>query len=326
MKLTCPIYGEWDEIEEVFEELICSSAFQRLKEIHQGGASYLVNEKWNVTRYDHSIGVMLLIRKLGGSIEEQIAGLLHDISHTAFSHVVDFVLDNTEENYHEHIYQKIIIESSIPDILSRHNYDYKKILFDNLSWTLLERPAPELCADRIDYTLRDLYHYGIITLEEIQSFLDNITVANGIIVVQNVATANWFVRVYFKEVIDFFLDPLNIYANELLTRILKLALDKQIISLEMMLGTDNDIMSLLRTSYDQNIQNILSMLHSNVTVIVDENSYDMCRSTKVRLIDPFILHGTELIPASQRSEEVCIINENARIKAQQGVCVRIISF
>ena len=37
---------------------------------------------------------MLLIKKLGGSVEEQIAGLLHDVSHTAFSHVIDYVFDN----------------------------------------------------------------------------------------------------------------------------------------------------------------------------------------------------------------------------------------
>lgn len=51
-----------------------------------------MNKEWNVTRFDHSVGVMLLVKKLGGSVEEQIAGLLHDVSHTAFSHVVDYVL------------------------------------------------------------------------------------------------------------------------------------------------------------------------------------------------------------------------------------------
>lgn len=94
------IYGVY-KIEQVLEDLINSKPVQRLRGGHQGGASYLVNPKWNVTRYEHSVGVMLLIRKLGGSLEEQIAGLLHDVSHTAFSHVVDFALDQKAENYHE---------------------------------------------------------------------------------------------------------------------------------------------------------------------------------------------------------------------------------
>ncbi len=147
------IYGDYN-VDHVLAELIMSKPVQKLKGIHQGGASYLVNEEWNVTRYEHSVGVMLLIKKLGGSIEEQIAGLLHDVSHTAFSHVIDFVLENKEEDYHEKIYQKVIIDSEIPCILKKHGYDYKDILFNESKWTLLEQPAPELCADRVDYTLR----------------------------------------------------------------------------------------------------------------------------------------------------------------------------
>lgn len=79
------LYGSV-EVEPVLRDLVNSRLLQRLKGIHQAGAAYLVWPKWNVTRFEHSIGVMLLIRRLGGSLEEQAAGLLHDVSHTAFSH------------------------------------------------------------------------------------------------------------------------------------------------------------------------------------------------------------------------------------------------
>jgi HD superfamily phosphohydrolase len=85
-------YGEY-EIEDVLIELLHTKPVQRLKKVHQAGAAYLVNNEWNTTRYEHSIGTMLLVKKLGGTVEEQIASLLHDISHTAFSHVVDFVFN-----------------------------------------------------------------------------------------------------------------------------------------------------------------------------------------------------------------------------------------
>ena len=65
------IYGEF-EIEDILEELINCKAVQRLKKIHQVGATYLVQKNLNVTRYEHSLGVMLLIKRLGGSLEEQI--------------------------------------------------------------------------------------------------------------------------------------------------------------------------------------------------------------------------------------------------------------
>ena len=163
------LYGEF-EVDPVVEELIVSKSVQRLKGIHQNGASYLINENWNVTRFDHSVGVMLLIKKLGGSVEEQIAGLLHDVSHTAFSHVIDYVFDNSNESYHEEIFSSVVKNSDIPAILAKYGYNYEDILLDDSKWTLLERSAPELCADRVDYTLRDMYTYGYISLEEAHSF------------------------------------------------------------------------------------------------------------------------------------------------------------
>ena len=48
MNIYDPIYGQFT-IDNVLVELIESEPMQRLKHIHQGGASYLVNPKWNVT-------------------------------------------------------------------------------------------------------------------------------------------------------------------------------------------------------------------------------------------------------------------------------------
>ncbi len=61
MMILDSIYGKFN-VEPIFEELINTKEVQRLKNIHQGGASYLVNPKWNVTRYEHSIGTMIFIR------------------------------------------------------------------------------------------------------------------------------------------------------------------------------------------------------------------------------------------------------------------------
>lgn len=172
------LYGEF-EVDQVVEELISSKSMQRLKGIHQAGASYLMNEKWNVTRFDHSVGVMLLVKKLGGSVEEQIASLLHDVSHTAFSHVIDYVFHNEDESYHEEIFSSVVKNSEIPAILAKYGYNYEDILLDDSKWTLLERSAPELCADRVDYTLRDMYTYGYVSLEEVHSFLEDVIAVDG---------------------------------------------------------------------------------------------------------------------------------------------------
>lgn len=80
---------------------------------------------------------MMLVNKLGGSLKEQVAALLHDVSHTTFSHVIDYVLGHKEENYHEMIYEQIVAKSSIPEILAKAGLDWKGILLDESQWTLL---------------------------------------------------------------------------------------------------------------------------------------------------------------------------------------------
>ncbi|KOS64443.1 HD domain-containing protein [Lysinibacillus agricola] len=317
------LYGEF-EIDDVLEELILSKPVQRLKGIHQGGASYLVNSQWNVTRYEHSVGVMLLIKQLGGSLEEQIAGLLHDVSHTAFSHVIDFVLENKAEDYHEEIFVNVIMNSEISLILKKYNLDYEHLLFNTATWKLLEQPAPDLCADRVDYTLRDMYTYGQASLEEIHKFLNDIIVHQGKMCLQSIERAEWFVKTYYQEVLDFFLDPLNIYAYHKLSQTLKLALDNKIITLADFLKEDHELIELMKSSNDRQVQSLLKQLHPYVKVRVNQSEFDIHQKNKTRLIDPLLYFENQLIRASELSEDVREMNVAAKEKFQKGVFVKIL--
>ncbi|HDR8064729.1 HD domain-containing protein [Bacillus thuringiensis] len=318
------LYGEF-EVDQVVEELISSKSMQRLKGIHQNGASYLMNEKWNVTRFDHSVGVMLLVKKLGGSVEEQIAGLLHDVSHTAFSHVIDYVFDNEDESYHEEIFSSVVKNSEIPAILVKHGYNYEDILLDDSKWTLLERSAPELCADRVDYTLRDMYTYGYISLEEVHSFLEDVIEVEGKMVLQSIEIVEWFTETYYKEVIDFFMEPMNIYGNDMLAKTIKVALHKRIIHADDFLLEDDELISKLQQCNDPEVEALLSKVHPNVKVKEDRNDYDLHQKNKVRLIDPPLLREDEVIPASVVSENIRQMSDIAYEKAVRGMYVKLIS-
>ncbi|PGK38134.1 HD domain-containing protein [Bacillus thuringiensis] len=318
------LYGEF-EVDVVLEELILSKPMQRLKGIHQAGASYLMNEKWNVTRFDHSVGVMLLVKKLGGSVEEQIAGLLHDVSHTAFSHVIDYVFDNEDESYHEEIFSSVVKNSEIPAILVKHGYNYEDILLDDSKWTLLERSAPELCADRVDYTLRDMYTYGYISLEEVHSFLEDVIEVEGKMVLQSIEIVEWFTETYYKEVIDFFMEPMNIYGNDMLAKTIKVALHKRIIHADDFLLEDDELISKLQQCNDPEVEALLSKVHPNVKVKEDRNDYDLHQKNKVRLIDPPLLREDKVIPASVVSENIRQMSDIAYEKAVRGMYVKLIS-
>ncbi|WEK21521.1 MAG: HD domain-containing protein [Candidatus Pedobacter colombiensis] len=218
IQLNDVLYGNV-ELPTIFADLLNTEALKRLGGVHQSGAIFLVNPDLSHSRLEHSIGVSLLIKILGGSELEQIAGLLHDISHTAFSHVGDYVFENGEENYHEQIYAEVLLNSEVPAILMKHGYHIDQIL--NGNFPILEQPLPHLCADRLDYTLRDALHGGLITRYSARQFLQHIKLQNGLIVVTDEGQADWINDTFKRLNDDLFNLPLYVYANQELAAIIR---------------------------------------------------------------------------------------------------------
>lgn len=155
------IYGEVKIKEPVLIELLNSPSVLRLKKISQFGIPDKYYHLKNFHRYEHSVGVMILLKKLGATLEEQIAGLLHDVSVLAFSHVADWVFGSGSkgiEDYHDSIHERFVKKTEIPKILKEFDFDIDRILNEK-NFTLLERKAPDLCADRVDYALREFKYW-----------------------------------------------------------------------------------------------------------------------------------------------------------------------
>ncbi|KGX84949.1 HD domain-containing protein [Pontibacillus marinus] len=325
MHIEDKIYGSFNINEEVLQELLASKPVQRLKGIHQGGASYLVNPEWNVTRYEHSVGVMLLVRMLGGSVEEQAAGLLHDVSHTAFSHVIDFVLDYENQDYHEEIFEEVISQSDIPEILERYDFSVEKVM-DEENWKILEQPLPDLCADRIDYTLRDMYQQGMMSHKEIDSFLQSLRFNGEKVYVNDEKVAEWFVRFFYKEVIDYFLHPLNVYGYQVLSQSLKEALQKGVITREDFLLTDEQLLQKVKSTEDSTVQQLLGKLHPKVEVQYNEVDYDYSQHGKLRYIDPLVqLKDDNLVSVSEVNHSVQEATVSAKKRSEKGTYVKVLS-
>jgi hypothetical protein len=149
------IYGDFEITAPVILDLLSSPSMQRLKGISQLGLPQELHHEFTFSRWGHCIGVILVLRKLGASEEEQIAGLLHDVSHTAFSHVVDWVFgDRSNEDMQDQNHAAFLRRSEIPEILDRHGYSTDRIANHHL-FSLLEQETPLVCADRFDYALRE---------------------------------------------------------------------------------------------------------------------------------------------------------------------------
>lgn len=223
-----PIYGPVN-LPAVLTDLMNTPVIQRLKGIHQSGPVYLINPDLAQTRFEHSVGVMLLIRKLGGHMRAQIAGLLHDMAHTAFSHLIDYVLEVAAEDYHEKRHEGVLEDAELQAVLLRNGFPPHHFAELEL-YPLLEYPKPGLSADRIDYTLRDQFHLGLIRQADIDWFLEGMQVQEGRIVLAGPEYGAWFQQQYQALVQDYFKGRENAGANSCMTKLVRQAMKADAVS------------------------------------------------------------------------------------------------
>jgi hypothetical protein len=195
MRWTDRVYGEVSIEDPAILDLICSATYSRLKGVRQSGPSAMAFPFKNVTRYEHCLGVYHLLGRLGAPKREQVAGLLHDISHTAFSHAVDFVFSSEEQAHHEQLKPLLLERDDIVKALARMGYTPSEF-YDDSVYPLLEQPLPALCADRLDYFLRDGLACGLVSYDFVRRILASIAVVDGKLVLTDVAVAREAARLF----------------------------------------------------------------------------------------------------------------------------------
>ena len=286
-KINDELYGEY-YVDDVIYEIINTKIFKRLKNIYQSGGGYLVNDLWNVNRHEHSIGTMILSLKFNGNIEEQIKALLHDISHTAFSHVIDYVLKNENEDYHEKIQEDFLNDEELLSILEKYNLNIKRIMSKNYSF--LDDELPKLSFDRIDYTLRDLFRQKRISLKEIREIVNHLTIYQNKLCFNSLEIGKWFQKLYFQEVVEYFQNPLNMYINTMLCNLLISALNEEIIQLQDFNFTDEYILRKINSSSKKKeLEDIINKKKYDEFLLLKEKI-----KVKKRYIDPYIFVNNEI--------------------------------
>lgn len=325
MKIDDRVYGPVEIPDGALIELINSAPVQRLKGINQAGASQYVIAGKTVTRFEHSLGVMLLLRKLGASTDEQIAGLLHDVPHTAFSHVIDFVFTSDNHEYHEKFHNQIILQSEIPEILKKYGYDVERII-DHDNFPLLERPLPDLCADRIDYTLRDMTA-SCGYLDRLKKYIENFIVYGNEIIFQSQDSALRFAEDYLYMDRTRWSHPLEVALFHILAEAIKIALDRSILSHDDLFNDDNHVYTKLRNANDKAVNEKLAMLNPSLTITDEPDDYDFFARNKVRYINPKILDGdgnlqrvTDIYP-----DFIPVIEEHIE-RVKRGCYIKVLSF
>ncbi|RNB74469.1 HD domain-containing protein [Brevibacillus panacihumi] len=156
-------------------DLINSAEFQRLRRIKQLGTSFFTFHGGEHSRFNHSLGVYELMRRILETFEGRIqltyeekllclcAGLLHDVGHGPFSHSFEKVF-----RYHHEDWTRAILlgDTQINAILRRIDEGFPQKLAEVIAKTydnklIVSLISSQLDADRMDYLLRDAYYTGV---------------------------------------------------------------------------------------------------------------------------------------------------------------------
>ena len=325
LELNNKLYGRYKITEAVLIDLINSKALQRLKGIHQAGAWNLhYSFKKSFTRYDHSLGVMLLLRKFGASIEEQIHGLLHDISHTAFSHVADFVFNKqTSQTYQDGHIGKAYRMQGVNKILTKHGFDPNFILNDK-NFPLAEKSLPDLCADRLDYTLQDPIGRGLIKVKP-KKVLKKLTVYNREFVFKNQAGARQFAELSFYLNKNFLCSPLQVSLYTVMAGALRESLDKNIISKKDLYQTDDFVLQKIVKSKNAEVLKKLQQIKNLKIKQVPKSQADFCGISKIRTVDPKFIKNGKLIKLTSADKPYKNKKQAWEKIAKKGFCVKILN-
>ncbi|MEK3935848.1 HD domain-containing protein [Sporosarcina sp. FSL W7-1349] len=162
--------------DKVIWDVIGTREFQRLRRIRQLGTTYLVFHGAEHSRFQHSLGVYEIVRRIldDGFVnrsewrkEERLvtlcAALLHDLGHGPFSHAFEKVFNLDHEQFTQGI---LLGDTEVNEVLRRVGDDFPQKVADVIGKTYPDKLVVSLIssqidADRMDYLQRDAYYTGV---------------------------------------------------------------------------------------------------------------------------------------------------------------------
>lgn len=290
------IYGMQEITEPVILELIACPTLQRLKDIDQAGYRNAYFPDSSHSRFEHSVGVYLLLKQYGAPLEEQIAGLIHDVSHSAFSHCIDYVLKegNVEQQSHQdNVFDAFVRKSEIPDILKKYGLDLDYIL-DDAHFPLKEKDLPDLCADRIDYSMRTIVCFK--EMDNVRYFLDRLIARGGKWFFADEESARRYAELFLKINNDYYCGIASAVMFQTVADYLKEALKKKYITEGDLYTTDKIVLAKIAPHHkdDPELARFFDRMDGGIGYKSDPENYEAEVLCKSRVIDPLFEQEGEL--------------------------------
>ena len=243
---------DYIDLDDLESSLVDTEPYQRLRWIKQLGSANLVYPGANHTRLEHSIGVSHLVKQMASQSDVpkdeiplvSIAGLLHDLGHSPYSHLADELPFGKD---HVEVTQDIINSSQISDILSNQGLDINEVCNlikgDHKYGSLI---SGDIDGDRLDYLMRDSHYTGVKTGVDTGRLVTKMSIADnelvigesGLPVVETFLTSRsiMFPTVYFH--------PFSRGAELMLARATSAAIDNDVFTYDSFVSfTDHKFLS-----------------------------------------------------------------------------------
>ena len=238
------------------KELINTPEFKRLSNVGMNcGCEYtsfpIFSNGKDYTRYEHSIGVALIIWHFTKDIKQSIAGLLHDISSPVFAHVIDFLNGDheTQESTEEKTEEIIANSMEIQEILKKYNLSTKDV-YDYHMYPIADNDSPLLSADRLEYTLGNAFYYGFKSMEEIRDMYKDLAVSVNEFGQSEISFSTLDKAIEFTcvsiENSKVYSSNVDRFAMQYLADLLKLAVNKRVISMKDLYTVEDQVISKLK--------------------------------------------------------------------------------
>ncbi len=290
------VYGESVIDEPVILELMESPALLRLKGVDQGGYVETNFPGSKHSRFEHSVGDFLLLKRFNASLEEQISGLIHDVSHTVFSHCVDYIGTNdsgAKQDHQDNAHHGYVMKSEIPGILEKYHINVDFIL-DEKNFPLQENNLPDICADRIDYSLLEIISFGIGGKQDIDFILNNLSVIDKQWVFKNLESAKKFSEFFYLLNKDFFSSFKTAHMFKTVGDFCTHALNKGYIDYSDLYTTDSEVLKKINhhLNQDRELKIFWKRMNDPECAVNDpENGMEM--KLKSRIVDPWLIENGE---------------------------------
>jgi len=287
------IYPDFDIDDPLIEEVVASRPFQRLRHVNQyGGVDLVFPGRYQVTRYEHSLGVWRVLRELGAERDVQVAGLLHDIGHTAFSHMVDMALASSGEDYHEKNTHLIPGLEKVYELLREAGVE----LLDADACPEIKRSLPDVGADRVDYAVRDFVGATNSSRSLGKEVLANIAFSGRDIVFTDARVARDYALAGLEAMWLCIYEPSVACVYQALTEIIRTGFAQKWIAEENLFGDDAALFEIIKTNREKLPEVHFKLFTTPFQVEeVDEANYDFKHvKLKVRYFDPAVRVGGEI--------------------------------